>query len=375
MHETEHELVVAARAGDRAAWGQLLARHYPVLRALCARQLGDAVLAEDAAQEAALLAFLGLARLRQPARFGPWLVGIGLNVCRRWQRHRAREAWSGETPLDGQPLPDPVDRGPGPEELATAAEVAAQIRAAVAALPPGQRETVRLVYLADRTPDEAARALGIGPGALKTRLFKGRRNLRRRLAALWEEERMATTPDGSAWIGMTIEDIRRQPGGTAMAPPRYALVLRESGGTRRSIWGIGPVEAEVLATQLHGGALPRPLPYALMADLVAASGGRVTEVRVAIDAGRMGYATVLLDGPAGPRSVDARVGDALNLALAAAAPIRLAAALFGDDDPGRQRRVLADLHGPATAGGAAIARELAARYLPPPPAVDTTGSA
>lgn len=45
MHETA-ELVAAARAGDRAAWGQLLARHYPVLRALCARQLGDAVLAE-----------------------------------------------------------------------------------------------------------------------------------------------------------------------------------------------------------------------------------------------------------------------------------------------------------------------------------------
>lgn len=374
MHEPEVGLVEAARDGDHAAWGHLLARHYPLLRALCARQLGDAALAEDAAQEAALLAFLGLARLRRPDRFGPWLAGIGLNVCRRWQRHRAREAWSWEALSDGQPWHEPADRDPGPEERALDADVAAQIRAAITALPTGQQESVRLVYLAERTPGEAARALGIGPGALKTRLFKGRRTLRRRLTALWEEERMATTPDDSVWIDMAIEDIRRQPGDTAAAPPRYALILRERGGTRRSIWGIGPVEAEVLATQLHGVALPRPLPYALMTDLVAASGGRVTEVRVAIAAGRMGYATVLLDGPAGPRTVDARVGDALNLALATAAPIRLAATLLRDDDPAHRDRVLADLHGPATAGGAAIAGELAARYLPPP-VTGTTGSA
>jgi hypothetical protein len=147
------------------------------------------------------------------------------------------------------------------------------------------------------------------------------------------------------------------------------------GGARRSIWGLGPVEAEVLASQMHGVALPRPLPYALMADLVTASGGRVTEVRVAIAAGQMGYATILLDGSAGAHTVDARVGDALNLALAADAPIRLAATLFRDDDPARLARVLADLYGATTAGGADIARELAARYRPPLPGADTTGSA
>src|SRR6266508_5075560 len=88
------ELVRLAREGDKEALAALLARHRGMLVALCRRALGDDGLAEDAAQEAALQAMLGLDRLARPERFGAWLGGIGLNVCRRWQRERAREGWS-----------------------------------------------------------------------------------------------------------------------------------------------------------------------------------------------------------------------------------------------------------------------------------------
>jgi DNA-directed RNA polymerase specialized sigma24 family protein len=96
MHRDEQDapLVHAARGGDKAALGVLLSRYRPLLLAVCRRALGDDVLAEDAAQEASLLALLNLDRLRDPGRFGPWLAGIGLNVCHRWKRQRRRDAWS-----------------------------------------------------------------------------------------------------------------------------------------------------------------------------------------------------------------------------------------------------------------------------------------
>src|SRR5688500_10311075 len=95
-------LVLAARGGDRGAFGALVARHRPLLLALCRRALGDAAPAEDAAQEAVLQAMLGLDRLRRPDRFGPWLAGIGLNVCRRTLQARTRDAWSWEAVVGGR---------------------------------------------------------------------------------------------------------------------------------------------------------------------------------------------------------------------------------------------------------------------------------
>ncbi|MDQ3412884.1 MAG: RNA polymerase sigma factor, partial [Chloroflexota bacterium] len=89
-------LVQAARGGDKGAFGALVSRHRPLLRGVCQRALGDAGLAEDAAQEAILQAMLSLDRLRRPDRFGPWLAGIGLNLCARMRRYEGRAAWSWE---------------------------------------------------------------------------------------------------------------------------------------------------------------------------------------------------------------------------------------------------------------------------------------
>src|SRR4029450_4492679 len=122
-------LVRMAREGDRGAFAVLVGRHRAMLVGLCRRVLGDpglaedagqgagvegrrgvggGGLAEDAAQEAVLQAMLGLEGLERPERFGAWLGGIGVNVCRRWRRDRAREAWSLAALTGGRARPDPA---------------------------------------------------------------------------------------------------------------------------------------------------------------------------------------------------------------------------------------------------------------------------
>ena len=319
--ERDAALVEAARAGDRAAFAALLARHRPLLATMCRRALGDDDRAEDAAQEAILQALLSLDRLRQPERFGSWLVGIGLNVCRRWHRSHGREAWSREAMLGGHRLPEPADMTPGPSDLIEAAELRAWVHRAVAGLPPGQRAAVMLHYLAGLTQAETAAHLGIEVGTVKTRLHKARANLRR---TLWQyEPSSAAMEGGPAMIEVRVLDVRRRQVEDGQ-PSRHFVVLDEVGGERSfPIW-IGESEATALALHLERIAMPRPLTYAFAAQVLAAAGGQLREVRIDRLVGDVFFATAVVGGPEGEREVDARPSDALNLALLMEAPIRVA---------------------------------------------------
>src|SRR5262245_24420140 len=100
---SDAELVYLARQGERGAFALLIERHYASLRSACRRVVGSGELAADAAQQATLTALLGLDRLRDDERFGSWLIGIGLNVCRTMLRDRARHPRALEALPDRNP--------------------------------------------------------------------------------------------------------------------------------------------------------------------------------------------------------------------------------------------------------------------------------
>lgn len=240
---------------------------------MCRRLLGSAQLAEDAAQEACLQAFLGLDRLRDEASFGPWLAGISLNVARHWMRDLTSPMSPAEI-SGGLANADAPSPDLGPEDLAISADVSARVRLAVAELPSGPRAAVVNFYLRGLTHRETAAALGIAAPAVKARLHKGRATLRARLRALWEGD-MNDVVESEDVVEMRVADVRR--GAHDARPAAHLVMLQETAGDRRlPIW-IGPPEAMSLAFLLEKIDLPRPL--ALQFNLADRSRGDVPPTR------------------------------------------------------------------------------------------------
>jgi hypothetical protein len=147
MQLGDAELVALARAGDREMFGALFERHRPMVVRLCKR-VGSPELAEDAAQEAAVSALLSLERLQDPARFGPWLAGIALNVCRRWRRERSPGCWSWEAIVGGTQGEPAVFSDDPSDAVEVASSHAAPCRAARRPCPtPPLRRPLLLVLV------------------------------------------------------------------------------------------------------------------------------------------------------------------------------------------------------------------------------------
>ena len=173
-------LVARTLEGEREAFGPLLLRYYPSVLRLCRRLLGPASEAQDVAQEAALQAFLGLAQLHEPDRFGAWLHAIAANLAR--MALRRRRLLSLDALTDGAPLAVLWAAVPAPEEIHAAREVHDAIVAALGELSSVNREVAIGFYLEGYSYAELAELLGVPVSTVKGRLFKGRRQLRRALA-------------------------------------------------------------------------------------------------------------------------------------------------------------------------------------------------
>jgi RNA polymerase sigma factor (sigma-70 family) len=311
-------LVAAARDGDRGAFAALIERHYGLLLATCRRATGDVEMAADAAQEAVVAALLGLDRLRRDDRFAAWLIGIGLNLCRRALRERSRWAHAHG--------PEPAAPGPPPDEAADAARIARRVHTAIAALPEGQRAAVALFHLGGLGHAATADRLGTKPGAVKTRLHKARAALRRALDDVHREEFPMPTP-----APMRVADVRRP----SDRPERRIVVLEEIGGERTlPIW-IGIPEADALVAALEEVELPRPGAHHFTQRLLQAAGGELRDVRVSRLSEHTFHATATLANGA---EVDARPSDAITLALVSGAPISVEPAVFDTADRYARKR-------------------------------------
>ncbi len=165
-------LTLRCQLGERDAFDELIARwHEPVWQYLRGLSGSDDA-ASDLSQDTWLRVMRGIAALREPARFRPWLFGIARRVA--MDRLRLQYQWNvdGEAVLDELPAAD-VD--PGLEsELAT-------LEAGIASLPMRERETLALFYLRQLSIEEIATLLAVPAGTVKSRLFRARGMLKQEL--------------------------------------------------------------------------------------------------------------------------------------------------------------------------------------------------
>jgi RNA polymerase sigma-70 factor (ECF subfamily) len=169
------EVVARVCAGDPSAYG-VIVRRYGALAIRTAALLGAGADAEDVAQEAFVKAYRALGRFRPGSAFRPWLLAIVTNEARN--RHRTdRRRVEREVRPGIEPTP------PGPEELAEVAERRERVRRALARLPRAQREVLVCRYLLDLDEQETATVLGLAPGTVKSRAFRGIRRMRADLVA------------------------------------------------------------------------------------------------------------------------------------------------------------------------------------------------
>jgi RNA polymerase sigma-70 factor, ECF subfamily len=128
--------------------------------------------AEDAVQEASLIAWRKQGSLRDPDSFGAWFDRILVNQCRDQLRRRGRSVLIAAPTIRVEPTADPPDTRSDPE-----------LDRALAALDLDHRVVVVMRYWQDRTVDDIAARVGIPSGTVKSRLHHAMRSLRASLEA------------------------------------------------------------------------------------------------------------------------------------------------------------------------------------------------
>jgi len=172
----EPALVQRARGGDARAFERLYRSHVGRVYGLCLRLTRNPTNAEDCVQETFISAWRALARFQGQSAFGTWLHRIAVNAV--LARRRKDRDWI----LTDEPAP----AEPGEFVLETPVE-AAELEAAIGALPDGARDVLVLCGIYGYSHAETGEMLGIAEGTCKAQLHRARRLLRTRLA-----------PEGSA---------------------------------------------------------------------------------------------------------------------------------------------------------------------------------
>lgn len=165
---TDANLVAAALRGDAESFSRLCEQYYPALVAIAYSQLADRNLAEDAAQEALLVAYCDIAKLKKPERFAGWLTTICRNIAVNMARSQARARHAGVE-----------DCSPVTNACRSGNDTVASVREIILRLKPDLRDIVYLRYYNQMAYGQIAQMLGISEEAVNGRLRRARDAIRR----------------------------------------------------------------------------------------------------------------------------------------------------------------------------------------------------
>ena len=177
----EQELVSQARAGDTAAFEQLMLDNQDRVYTLCLRMTGDREDALDLAQETFLNAWRGLSSFHGNSSFSTWVYRLASNACIDFLRKRKRRQ-QGEAPLslddDEAPLPQPADPRGTPEDELERRELRRAVERGLQALPEHHRQVLIMRELSGLSYQEIGAVLNLDLGTVKSRIARARMALK-----------------------------------------------------------------------------------------------------------------------------------------------------------------------------------------------------
>ncbi len=187
----ESSFVERLKAGDELAFETMIDRYSGDIYAVLYRLTEDPDEAADLTQDTFLRALRAIKGFRGDAELKTWLIRIAINESRnrfRWWKRRKRsetlslDAAFGDTTLTvGDTI---ADRSVSPEQAALDRERETALQNALLEIPAVYREALILCDIEGLTYDETAAALGCGMGTVKSRISRGREELRRKLTDL-----------------------------------------------------------------------------------------------------------------------------------------------------------------------------------------------
>ncbi len=164
---SDRELIQAVIAGEKIAFAELYDRYGPLVRAISYDTTRNLTDAQDLAQDVFMRAYEKLGRLRNPDRFGRWIVGIARFRCREWRRHRSqsRDKHSG---LEDTKLAITNQSNDGQIE---------QLREMITKLPEKERLALHTFYLQGESSENAHRIVGLSRSGFYRLLERARKRL------------------------------------------------------------------------------------------------------------------------------------------------------------------------------------------------------
>jgi RNA polymerase sigma-70 factor (ECF subfamily) len=186
--EADQALVERVQAGDKQAFGLLVAKYQRKLLRLVSRLVRDPAEAEDVTQEAFIKAYRALPNFRGESAFYTWLYRIGVNTAKNWLvANRRRTPTSSEVSSEdaeqydeGDLLRD-VDT---PERMLMSKQIADAVNAAMERLPEDLKTAITLREIDGLAYEEIAQVMDCPIGTVRSRIFRARDSIARELRPL-----------------------------------------------------------------------------------------------------------------------------------------------------------------------------------------------
>jgi RNA polymerase sigma-70 factor (ECF subfamily) len=189
---SDQELIAATLARETAAFGELVQRYQNRLYGALVHMLGSTEDARDVAQEAFVLAFQKLTTFRGDAQFYSWLFRIAMNAAVNFRRKNrslglsidASKERTGSEPLD-------LNRDARPEQPLELAERQRIVRDALAQMTEEFRDALVLADMEELSYEEISQVLQIPIGTVRSRIHRGRAELRDKLRRLLKDDEIS----------------------------------------------------------------------------------------------------------------------------------------------------------------------------------------